>query len=463
MDLENRHAKKVKKLQEKLKKSVKKVALSSTCSNTLREGIYKNHLDKIDLSSFTDIIKIDAENGFAYIEPRITFSDLCKATLKKGWIPQVVPEFKSITVGGAIMGGALESSSFRFGQFNDTCSEYELVLGNGEKVKASPEKNNDLFYGISGSYGTIALLTLVKLKLLRAKPFVTLDIFPFSTLEHLLDFFSKNGSCDFLEGIAFAQNRFLAIRGTLSDHCTQKTFRQKKYYDPWYISHLSEIHSPKTESMSLEEYLFRFDRGAFWMGCFLSSFKNLLRGIFKINVKQITNRLKKPHTFQIPFLLRFCFGGLFSSTNLYKIWHRVDEKIKENLFFIQDFYTPLEKVESFITFIKENLNIFPLWICPIKATTHPQFCAPHYNPASSLINIGVYGIPQKSIPISQLTSLCEKKIVSCSGKKMLYSLTYYDKKTFNEVYNQEKFESLRKKFHAEKRFPSLYNKVAKSL
>ena len=50
-----------------------------------------------------------------------------------GLVPKVVPEFRKITVGGALMGGAMESSSFAHGTFGDTISACELLLSNGTR------------------------------------------------------------------------------------------------------------------------------------------------------------------------------------------------------------------------------------------------------------------------------------------------------------------------------------------
>ena len=42
---------------------------------------------------------------------------LCAHLLPLGLLPRVVPEFRQITIGGAVMGLGIESSSFRHGLF----------------------------------------------------------------------------------------------------------------------------------------------------------------------------------------------------------------------------------------------------------------------------------------------------------------------------------------------------------
>ena len=65
--------------------------------------------------------------------------------------PAVVPEFKSLTVGGVLSGAGLESSSFRYGQFGDLLIEATYILSNGQIIICSPTENSDLFYGALNS------------------------------------------------------------------------------------------------------------------------------------------------------------------------------------------------------------------------------------------------------------------------------------------------------------------------
>src|ERR1700733_4642805 len=105
-----KHQEDVALIQKILASSHQTVTLGAKApSNTLRNGTYKKNALKIDFSKLNKIIEINENELFAIVEPRITFFELCKETLKLGLIPLVVPEFKTITVGGAIMGAAIES------------------------------------------------------------------------------------------------------------------------------------------------------------------------------------------------------------------------------------------------------------------------------------------------------------------------------------------------------------------
>jgi FAD/FMN-containing dehydrogenase len=93
-------------------------------------------------------------------------------TLKEGLIPPVVMEFPGITASGGYSSSASESSSFKYGYFDETVNSVEMVLGNGEVVRASREDHPGLFKGAASALGTSGITILVELRLLSAKQFV---------------------------------------------------------------------------------------------------------------------------------------------------------------------------------------------------------------------------------------------------------------------------------------------------
>ena len=74
-----------------------------------------------------------------------TYEDLVAATLPYGLAPLVVPQLKTITLGGAVTGLGIESSSFRNGLPHESVLEMDILTGAGEMVTASPTQHADLF------------------------------------------------------------------------------------------------------------------------------------------------------------------------------------------------------------------------------------------------------------------------------------------------------------------------------
>ena len=471
----NDHARDVKHLQKLLTSHFQQGSLSLGTSNshTLRNAEYKKSANALDLERLSSLIAIDKEARTVTLEPKVTMRDLVTATLDYNLIPPVVPEFKSITVGGAINGAALETTSHQYGQFNDTCLEYELLLANGTLLKASADNHPDLFYGVSGSYGTLAIITLITLKLIPASKGVHLNFSRFESPKELIlamrDLLKKEKRPSIIEGGVLAPNWAVLITGQYVDIFKSGiTFHQKKYWDPWYHQQMTEVtknHLHAECDMPLQDYLFRFDRAAFWMGRFLLSPSTILQVICKWKLPKMLSKIgrnaaKLTPTSHPSFLFRLLFGWALSSKRLYKVWHQVPREISENFFFIHDFYTPASKALEAYTYLNEKTGIFPIWLCPIRPTQTPQILAPHHSKSKEfLINIGVYGIPSSPHSIPSLTASSEQAIFDFGGKKMLYSHCYFSPELFSKTYNLPRYEALCKKYFSSKVFIPIYNKV----
>ena len=86
----------------------------------------------------------------------ISYEALVRECLAHGVMPAVVPQLKTITLGGAVAGVGIESSSHRHGLVHDTMLELEVLLGDGRIVTATPDNEHaDLFFGFPNSYGTL--------------------------------------------------------------------------------------------------------------------------------------------------------------------------------------------------------------------------------------------------------------------------------------------------------------------
>src|SRR3989344_6059674 len=115
------HDLKIKQIQRQLVEGFmagKQVRLKRASTNSTRKRDEPNkEFLLLDISDLNEALEINAAGRYADIEPGIPMDRLVAATLRENLIPPVVPEFPGITAGGAVQGGALESSSFKFGQF----------------------------------------------------------------------------------------------------------------------------------------------------------------------------------------------------------------------------------------------------------------------------------------------------------------------------------------------------------
>ena len=104
-----------------------------------------------------------------------TYEHLVDATLPHGLMPLVVPQLKTITLGGAVTGLGIESSSFRNGLPHESVLEMEVLTGDGRVVVARPDNEHaDLFHGFPNSYGTLGYALRLKIELEPVRPYVRL-------------------------------------------------------------------------------------------------------------------------------------------------------------------------------------------------------------------------------------------------------------------------------------------------
>ncbi len=402
---------------------------------------------------------------------------LCDTTLQAGFLPAVVPEFRTITVGGAIQGAALESSSFHHGQFNDTCASYEVVLGNGELVLASASQHSDLYYGLAGAYGTLGFLTGITLRLEPACRYVRLCYHPLPSAETLFDkiknLCDRPDSPDYIEALVLGPATHLLICGYKIDSPDGLSIAsQQRPWHPWFYQHASQVtrqgHQPHTEVMPIRDYLFRHDRGAFWMGQFLLHPTALLNSLM-IGRARKHHRQGKPPVLSLPrqgrpyrepsLLARLLLGWRMSSRSLYELLHLAPEEIFARTFVVQDCYLPWDAAPFFLEESKRAFGIFPIWICPLKSTQQPQLFSPHRNETPRMVNIGVYGIPQTGLSAREATRHLEQMARHLGGRKMLYSQSYYSKDEFWQLYDHPAYQALRQRYHAEGVFMDIFDKV----
>jgi hypothetical protein len=247
----------------------------------------------VDTSALSNVLIVDVQNKTVLVEPNVPMDALIEATLQLGLIPPVVMEFPGITVGGAFAGTAGESSSFRYGFFDRIINRIEMVLGDGEVVKASKTEKSDLFYGAASSFGTLGVTTLLELQLIEAKHYVALTYHPVSSISEAQVEIEKGASdisVDYLDGIMFAQDSGVICVGRLTNEVRKDIKIQgfSKATDPWFYIHaerlLQKRTTPITEAIPLVDYLFRYDRGGFWVAryaykYFITPFNRITRWI----------------------------------------------------------------------------------------------------------------------------------------------------------------------------------------
>jgi delta24-sterol reductase len=374
---------------------------------------------------------------------------LVEETLKYGLVPPVVMEFPGITVGGGYSGTSGESSSFKHGFFDRTINKVEMVLANGEVATISQTEKADLFNGAAGAVGTFGVTTLVELRLHEAKKYVETTYHPVSNMAEAIRKLKESTSdpeLDYVDGIMFSKTQGAIITGRMTNDARDKTNIQcfSDAWDPWFYLHVqaqvTKNAEPVTETIPLAEYLFRYDRGGFWVGA--SAFDY----------------------FKFPFnkLTRWWLDDFLHTRMMYTALHASGQSKK---YIVQDLALPYSTAAEFVNYTDQALGIYPLWLCPLKQnpqpTMHPQSAdyEPDGKTLKQMLNIGLWGWgPRKHEDFIKANRDLEHKLRELGGMKWFYAHTYYDEKEFWGMFDREWYEGLRAKYGATS-LPNVYEKV----
>ena len=406
----------------------------------------------LDTSSLSRVLEVNQDRKTALVEPNVSMDRLIEETLKYGLIPPVVMEFPGITVGGGYAGTSGESSSFKHGFFNQTMNHVELVLTDGKVVICSDSEMPDLFYGAAGAVGSLGITTLVGLQLIEAKKFVEMTYHPVKSIAEAIakiEQATSDSDLDYVDGIIFSKDQGTVITGRMTDRpsdtqnvCIQ-TFSNAN--DPWFYIHAQTkvtdtVDRPFTDIVPLAEYLFRYDRGGFWVG----------KAAFDY--------------FRAPFnhYTRWLLDDFLHTRTLYTALHASGQSGR---YIVQDLALPYATAKEFVEYTEETFGIYPLWLCPLKQGPLPTFHPhskekePDGKTLAPMLNIGLWGWgPSTHDEFVKKNRDLEHKLRALGGRKWLYAHTYYTEDEFWTVYDRQWYNALREKYNATI-MPSVYEKV----
>ncbi len=436
------HAAKVRAIQAQVRAFAKRRqrvkiyhgSTNSTRLTTFEAGSY------VDVSDLGEVLELNPSLRTVTVEPNVPMDQLVEATLRVDLLPPVVPEFPGITVGGAIQGGAEESSSFREGLVHDTALAYEIVLGNGDVVMATRSKHADLFWGIAASYGSLGIITAVTLRLVPAKPYVRFTYERTASSQDTLRSLKRlasDPSASFLDAILFAPDVGVVMSGRLSDTQPLPIASFHRATDEWFYLHAEQRarqHEKFEELVPIRDYLFRYDRGAFWMG---------KHGLARL---------------PIPFnrVTRFLFDWIART----RACHRFIQATGiMQQYIIQDFNLPLKTAHDFLSELDRTVGIYPLWLCPLRPGD-PRGWSANALRANLVINVGVWGsAPRDFSEFVRTNRALEQMTTRLGGRTMLYAQAYYPEAEFWQLYDRTGYERLRRTYQATVIFPTLYEKT----
>jgi FAD/FMN-containing dehydrogenase len=140
----------------------------------------------IDLSPMKSV-RVDVAGRRASVEPGATLADVDKETQA---FRLVVPTGINSTTGiaGLTLGGGIGWTSRKYGLTIDNLHSADVVIANGDLVRASVAENPDLFWAIRGGGGNFGIVTAFDFQLHRFGPEVLsgLVVHPFADVDNVM-------------------------------------------------------------------------------------------------------------------------------------------------------------------------------------------------------------------------------------------------------------------------------------
>ncbi len=430
------HKKKVQRISEHLKRyegnapvSLKKRGVSHEVPKLNDRRRYDN---KIDISDLNEILSIDTENRICHAEPGVTFQELVKKTTRYGLTPVIVPEFKSLTIGGAVAGCSIESMSFQAGGFHDTCLAYEVITARGEVLECTPENENSLlFQMVHGTFGTLGIITRLSFRLIPAKKYVHVRYEKYPTLEQyknaIWDHYTLR-DVDFMDGIIHSPDEYVLSLGNFTDEAPYTN-----RYD-WMKIYYKSTRERSEDFLKLPDYFFRYDHG-------------------------VTNVGRES------LLWRALFGKFLGSTHKLKLANALHRFLTPDTIPITvDLFIPFKKIDRFMEWYRKEINHFPLWCVPYKKVREYEWIDESFMDRfrdDLFLDIALYGMQKE--PHRNTYRVIEEGLKQVDGLKTLISDNYYSEEEFWSIWNKNNYEKVKAFTDPHNYFRGLYQKTCRAM
>jgi FAD/FMN-containing dehydrogenase len=435
------------------------VRLAKRTSNLFRFG-GGSRAGGLDVSAFARVLRVDPASRTAVAGGMTTYEDLADATLAHGLMPLVVPQLKTITLGGAVTGLGIESTSLRSGMPHESVTEMEILTGDGQVVTATRDNEHAaLFRGFPNSYGTLGYALSLTIELESAAPFVHLRHFRFAGPEACMDAVAQIAQeggyqghrADFVDGTVFGPGEMFLTVGAFSEVAPWRSdyTRERIYFQ--------SVRGPSEDFLTIGDYLWRWDTDWFWCSRPFGVQHPLVRRVWP-------RRYRRSDTYRKLVALDRKYG--LSAALTAGRGRPPHEDV------IQDVEIPVGRGAEFLRFFAADVGMSPVWMCPLRLRgTGPGEQPPGgggsegwplypLRPGQVYVNFGFWGTVQLPAGAADghYNRLIERRVTELGGHKGLYSTSYYSEREFWELYNGPAYSALKRAYDGGDRLASLYDK-----
>lgn len=402
----------------------------------------------LDVSGLTGVIEVDPATQTAEVQGMGTYEDLVDATLPHGLIPLVVPQLRTITLGGAVTGLGIESTSFRNGLPHESVLEMDVFTGAGEVVTTRP--GDDLFDTFPNSYGSLGYATRLRIELEAVPSYVALRHVRYDdagllakAIETIIEAGEHEGvRVDGLDGVAFAPGEYYLTLATWQDEPgpTSDYAGQHVFY--------RSIQQRPTDLLTTYDYLWRWDTDWFWCSGAFGAQHPLVRRLWP--------RSKRRSDVYMRLLgldRRFAIAD--------RLDRRAGRPLRERV--VQDVEVPVERLPEFLDWFDAEVGMRPVWICPLRLRGEKTWPTYPLEAGTTYVNAGFWGtvhVGPEAVD-GPVNRAIEEHVHALGGHKSLYSEAFYDATTFDRLYDGPHLAAVKSTYDPDDRLTSLYEKAVK--
>ncbi|MFD0202023.1 MULTISPECIES: FAD-binding oxidoreductase [Saccharothrix] len=417
------------------------VRLAKSTSNLFR--FRADQTGGLDVARFDRVLSVDAAARTAQVQGMTTYEHLVDATLPHGLMPLVVPQLKTITLGGAVAGLGIESSSFRNGLPHESVRELEVMTGDGDGEVVVVGPGDDLFRGFPNSYGTLGYALRLEIELEPVKPYVRLRHVPFADAAECAEVISAvcaEGSyqgepVDFIDGTVFSgREQYL----TLANWTDTAPFTSDYTGNGIYYR---SIQRRSVDYLTVRDYLWRWDTDWFWCS-----------RAFGVQHPVVRRLVPKR------YLRSDVYRKVVALDRRYRLTARLSKAVQEPV--IQDVEIPVDRLAEFLDFFHREIGVSPVWLCPVRLRDRTGWPLYPMDPDELYVNVGFWSVVslRPDEELGDRNRLIEAKVTELGGHKSLYSDSYYGEEEFWDNYNGSTYQDLKKRYDPAGRLPDLYAK-----
>jgi FAD/FMN-containing dehydrogenase len=431
------------------------VRLAKRTSNLFRNRPDSNR-PGLDVSGLDRVLSVDPVARTADVQAMTTYEHLVDATLTHGLMPLVVPQLKTITIGGAVTGLGIESSSYRNGLPHESVLELEILTGAGDVVVATPDNEHaELFRTFPNSYGTLGYSLRMTIELEPVQPYVKLRHIRFADLDVLQSAIAQvveSGEYDgepveFVDGTMFSPNEAYLSLGSWAQTApyTSDYTGQQVYYRS--IQHRS------VDFLTVKDYLWRWDTDWFWCSRAFGAQNPRLRRIWPKR-----------------WLRSDVYWKLVAFEDRHHVARWLDDRKgrprRERV--IQDVEIPVDRTADFLRWFDREVPIEPVWLCPIQLRPSASERAgeqtwPLYplEPGQLYVNVGFWSTVaiEPGRQDGDVNRAIENQVDAVGGHKSLYSDAYYTREDFAARYGRKTYAAVKQRYDPKGRLLDLYDKA----